>query len=64
MPGSFIILTRNWQAIYEGCELSPEVIQKILDCEIDLKAADALHLCYAIKNLKGKFRANAENQTR
>jgi hypothetical protein len=37
---------RDWQAIFEGCELSPEVMQKILDCELDLKAADALHLCY------------------
>jgi hypothetical protein len=45
---------RNWQAIFKGCELSKEVIQKILACEIDLKAADALHACYAIKNLKEK----------
>jgi hypothetical protein len=45
---------RNWQAIFDGCELSPEVIKKILDSELDLKAADALHLCYSIKNLKDR----------
>jgi hypothetical protein len=37
---------RNWQAIFEGCELSPEVMKIILDYEVDLKAADATHLCY------------------
>jgi hypothetical protein len=44
---------RNWQAIFEGCELAPEVIQTILDCELDLKAADALHLCYYIADING-----------
>lgn len=39
---------RNWQTIFDGCELDDELRKVILAYELDLKAADALHLCYYI----------------
>jgi hypothetical protein len=45
---------RNWQVIVEGCELEEHECRAIGECGIDLKAADALHLCYTIKNLGAK----------
>jgi hypothetical protein len=45
---------RNWEAIFEGCELDDIERNHILDSALDLKAADALHLCYTIRHLKEK----------
>lgn len=47
---------RVWPTIFTACETSKEEQQKILSCEIDLKAADAMQLCYALAALPVKPR--------
>jgi hypothetical protein len=41
---------RTWKRLFDLCESPSEEQKQILDCELDIKAADALHLCYHINN--------------
>ena len=45
---------REWQNIFEACDVSDSEIQAIQDALCDIKEADALHLCYQIAGIKDK----------
>ena len=42
---------RTWPRVFEACSAKPTEVEQILSCELDIKAADALHLCYHIQSL-------------
>jgi hypothetical protein len=51
---------RTWPRVFDACEADDAERTQILACEIDIKAADALHLCYYISKLPEKPKAEWE----
>ncbi len=49
---------RTWPRLFDLCESDYIERSQILDCELDIKAADALHLCYYIQNLPTNSASN------
>jgi hypothetical protein len=46
---------RTWARVFDACEATDSEREQILACEIDLKAADALHLCYYISSPENRI---------
>lgn len=53
---------REWSAIFDACEMGDPDREAVLANEIDLKAADALHLCHYIAS--GKLRESIAEMPR
>lgn len=54
---------RDWQTIFDGCDVSEDDQKEILASRCDIKEADSLHLCHYIASGMGTFRPPIKKKT-